>query len=44
MQLAEDVWARIFVPLQNGTTVMSGNRVKINAGAWLYESDPKDEP
>ena len=44
-QLAEDVWAYIFVQLEDGSTVRSKKRVKIRAGTWCDEVEPppKDE-
>jgi hypothetical protein len=41
VQIAEDVQVRIFVPLQDGTLVESSNRVRLPAGGWYFESDPK---
>jgi hypothetical protein len=42
IQLAEDVWAHIFVPLKDGTIVRSCNKVKLEAGSWNFEHDPKE--
>lgn len=45
-QLAEDVWAYIFVQLEDGSTVRSKKRVKLRAGTWCDEVEPppKDPP
>lgn len=44
IQLAEPVAARIFIRLQDGTIVESANRVKLPAGGWWFDADPKPEP
>ena len=43
VQIAEDVWAYIYLPLQDGTTVRSNNRVKLEHGGWYFEHDPKEK-
>lgn len=43
-QLAEDVKAKIAVTLQDGTVVISKNRVTIPAFSWVKEYGPDTKP
>lgn len=43
VQLAQSVKARVFVPLQDGTTTISKNKVTLPAGGWYFYFDPEDE-
>lgn len=43
IRLAESVKARVFVPLEDGTTTISKNRVVLPAGGWYYHYDVPDD-
>lgn len=44
VQIAEPVKARVLVPLEDGTTTISKNRVELPAGGWYhYFDDDEDE-
>ena len=43
VRLAESIKAKVFVPLLDGTTVISKNRVKLPAGGWYHWFEPSDD-
>lgn len=43
VRLAESVKAKVFVPLADGTTTISKNRVTLPAGGWYFAFDQDAE-
>ena len=43
IRLAEGIKVKIFVPLADGTTTVSKNRVKLPAGGWYFFYDPAED-
>lgn len=43
VRLAEPIKAKVFVPLLDGTTVISKNRVKLPAGGWYHWFEPPED-